>query len=95
MLALLERDGLRCRAVTEWNWRREPWGTFHIAFFGKRVGLQETLEALRPAVELVEGAITQSLNYISALGRMEISLPSPYQLQPGSLLGGGEDPEQV
>jgi hypothetical protein len=95
VLAFLERDGLRCRAVTEWNWRREPWGTFHIAFSGKRIGLHETIQALRPAVELVEGAIAQSLSYIAALGRTELTNPMTYQLQPGSLVGGGEDPEQT
>lgn len=94
MLALLEQNGLRCRAVTEWNWRREPWGTFHISFVGKKIGVQETLQALRTAVELVESAIAHSLSYIAALGRMEMSGSTFYQLQPGTMRGGSVDPQE-
>lgn len=92
ILAHMERQGLRCRAITEWNWRREPWGTFHIALFGKQVGIHEALEALRPALAVVETAIVQSLGYVSALGMLEKPAPTYSQLQPG-LLQGGDDPE--
>jgi hypothetical protein len=93
ILAFLERDGLRCRAVTEWNWRREPWGTFHIALFGKHIGVRETMQALRPAVALVESAIAQSMGFITSLGRPEAFGSAHCHLQPGMLRGGGEDPE--
>ncbi|MHB1007123.1 MAG: hypothetical protein ACYC3S_16005 [Chloroflexota bacterium] len=93
MLAHLERQGLRCRAITEWNWRREPWGTFHIALFGRQVGMRETLDALRPALTAVESAISQSLSYLASLGVMEASGPTYCQLQPGLLQGGDEDEE--
>lgn len=94
ILAHLERQGLRCRAVTEWNWRREPWGTFHIALFGKEVGLAEALKALSPAVAVVETAIAQSLTQLSAFGRFDTTTGiSRLQMQPGRL-NGGEDPEQ-
>ena len=95
ILAYLERDGLRCRAVTEWNWRREPWGTFHIAIFGRQIGLSETLEALRKAVVVVESSISQSLNScLSTLGVVEPAGLNRYQLEPG-MLQGGEDPEHT
>jgi hypothetical protein len=93
ILAHLEHQGLRCRAITEWNWRREPWGTFHIAFFGKHVGVRETLDALRPALAVVESAILRSLSYLSTIGVAEPAAPTYCQLQPG-LLQGGEDPDQ-
>ena len=93
ILAYLERQGLRCRAVTEWNWRREPWGTFHIALIGRQVGLQQTLDALRSAVAVVESAIVQSRYYISTLGLIDPPGHGYCQLKPG-MLQGGEDPDQ-
>ncbi|MHB1130857.1 MAG: cyanophycin synthetase family protein [Chloroflexota bacterium] len=93
ILAHLEQQGLRCRAVTEWNWRRDPWGTFHIALFGKQVGLSEALQALRPAVETVETAIAESLNRLASLGHYEPAI-TRVQMQPGRL-NGGADPDQA
>lgn len=93
ILAYLERHGLRCRAVTEWNWRREPRGTFHIALFGRQVGLSEALQALQPAVAVIETALVQSLGSLSILGRFETTGIARLQMQPGRL-NGGEDPEQ-
>lgn len=93
ILAYLERQGLRCRAITEWNWRREPWGTFHIALFGRQVGVRETMDALRPALAAVESAIMRSLSYLHALGVVEPAGPTYCQLQPG-LLQGDNDPDR-
>lgn len=91
ILAYLDKDGLRCRAVTEWNWRREPWGTFHIALFGKQIGLRETLNALQPAVAVVASAIAQSMNHTCPIERLNATnLNHLQQLRPGRLQGGDD-----
>ncbi|MHB1414409.1 MAG: cyanophycin synthetase family protein [Chloroflexota bacterium] len=93
ILAFLDRDGFRCRAITEWNWRREPWGTFHIAFFGKQIGLSETLKALQPAVAVVESAIAESVQKLSTFAGFDSPTANQYQLTPGIRQGGEDDSE--